>query len=167
MQRGIKPQTTASRIATGQAKKNPQRVNQHEPKAPEGAPLKPLHLDSHASLAWDHVVSIFDEMGMLSRADGTLIELYAVTYSGYRQALESVVKTGQVLVLRRDDTNGTGAVEVRRNPYSVELHKYMDRLGKLLGEMGLTPSSRSRVAVVKKEDDDPFMEWLKAKRSLN
>ena len=161
------PQTTASRIATGQAKTHPERVNHDEPAPPPGAPIKPEHLDEYASEAWDHVVGLFDEMSMLSRADGTLIELYAVTYSGYRQALVSVTKTGQVLVLRRDDTNGTGAVEVRRNPYSVELHKYMDRLAKLLAEMGLTPSSRSRVAVVKKDQDDPFTEWLKAKRSLN
>ena len=160
------PQSTASMIATGQAKVHPERINRNEPKPPDGAPSKPEHLDLIASEAWDHVVALFDHMGIMNKADGTLIELYAITYSGYRQALESVRKTGQVLVMRVDETKGI-KMEVRRNPYSVELHKYMDRLTKLLGEMGLTPSSRTRIAANPKQDDDPFTEWLKAKRSLN
>jgi len=100
-------------------------------------------------------------MGMLTKADSDLMEAYCVTYSGYRQALTSVTKTGQVLVLKSD---GGKSVEVRRNPYSVELHKYMDRLTKLLAEMGLTPSARSRVSAVE-EPTDVLMEFIRASKN--
>ena len=161
MRPGPRPQSTQTMHLTGQAAVHPERINKNEPTPPVGAPLKPGYLDATASEAWDHVVSLFDQMGMLNKADGVLIELYAVTYSSYRNALAMVVKTGQVLLVRED--NGK-RVEVKRNPYSVELHKYTDRLMKLLAEMGMTPSGRTRVAANPKNDDDPFSEWLKAKR---
>lgn len=165
--KGPRPQSSLTRKLTGQDKAHPERVNNAEPTPPPGTPDKPDYLDEIASASWDRLVKLFSEMGMLNKADATLMELYAVTYSGYRQALVSVTKTGQVLLLRVDDTKGQ-KMEVRRNPYSVELHKYMDRLGKLLAEMGLTPSSRTRVAVNPIEGtDDPLAAILRKRAERN
>lgn len=154
--RGRKRLTTAEKMRRGTAQKNPQRINKREPVAPTDGPTKPAHLDDLASAKWDHVVELFREMDMLSRADGDLIELYCVAYSGYRAALASVAKTGQVLVSRKPDDT----VEVKRNPFSVELHKYAALVAKLLSEMGLTPSSRSRVHANNASEPDPLFEIL-------
>jgi len=156
--RGTKPQSNATRRATGQDKVHPERVNKSEPVVPLGAPDMPPHLDAIAVEKWNHLMGLLEEMGILNKADSDLLEAYCVTYSGYRKALESVNRTGQVLILKSDEGK---SVEARRNPFSVELHKYMDRMTKLLAEMGLTPSSRSRVAATPKQEDDPFAEWLK------
>ena len=167
MKRGVKPQSSHTRHLSGQDKAHPERVNHAEPTPPPGAPDKPDYLDEIASASWDRLVKLFGEMGMLNKADAVLMELYAVTYSGYRQALVSVTKTGQVLLLRVDDTKGQ-KMEVRRNPYSVELHKYMDRLTKLLAEMGLTPSSRTRVATTgEAASDDPLAAILRKRAERN
>jgi P27 family predicted phage terminase small subunit len=161
MKPGPRPQSKQTRELTGQAAVHPERVNKLEPTPPPGAPDKPTHLDQIGSEAWDHVVALFAEMGMLNKADGVLIEIYASCYSSYRSALAMVAKTGQVLLVREEDGK---RVEVKRNPYSVELHKYRDALCRMLAEMGMTPSGRSRVAANPKEETDPFSEWLKAKR---
>src|SRR5690606_20560473 len=98
------------------------------------------YLDSMASKAWDDLVDILDQMKILTQADGQLLELYAVSYSQYRQALDNMNKTGKVLI-----TKTAKCTQVRRNPFAVEFHKYRDALNKMLTELGLTPSARSRI----------------------
>ena len=156
MGRGRPRLSTKQKELTGAAAKNPQRLNPNEPQPPTGAPLKPVHLDDLGSEAWDRLLVIFEQMGMLNAADGSLMEAYCVNYSGYRKSLVKVEEMGQALEVETDR-----GIEFRRNPFSVELHKYMDRMTKLLAEMGLTPSSRSRVVATPKQEDDPFAEWLK------
>ena len=162
--RGRKPLSTAEKERRGSFVPHPERRNKREPKPPSGKPTKPKHLDTYASKKWNALVKLLDQMGLLNKADVDLLELYCVTYSGYRRALEHVAKTGMVLVTREDHGQ---QVEVRRNPFSVELHKYADRLQKLLSEMGLTPASRSRVQAAGGDDKgDPLLDMLKA-RSVN
>jgi P27 family predicted phage terminase small subunit len=58
-------------------------------------------------------------------------------------------------VLVQKTKDGT---DIKRNPFSVELHKYRDEMNKLLPELGLTPASRSKVSANDPDDgkDDPF-----------
>ena len=153
---GRKPHSTAQKVANGSALINPGRINRNEPKAPEGSPDRPEHFDAVAIAAWERLVFLFDQMGMLNQADGDLMAAYADNESAYMSALLAVRETGQVLT--KDDG------KLLRNPHSVELHKYRDAKLKMLAEMGLTPSSRSRVAVSPQAKEDPFEEWLKANR---
>ena len=128
------------------------------PKPIKEAPPKPDVIDANpvASRKWDALVQDLDQLGILAKSDCDLMEAYCITFAMYRKALADVNKTGQVLVVKSDDNK----VEVKRNPFSVELHKYMDRLTKLMGEMGLSPSSRARVAANGQEEDDAFTEYL-------
>ena len=106
---------------------------------------------------WVQLCGILDELNMLATCDVDLIEAYCITYAMYRDALANVTRTGQVLV----NKNAKGEVEAKRSPFSVELHKYMDRMTKILPEFGLTPASRSRVHTVGQTDDeDPYDELL-------
>jgi len=161
--RGRKPLNSKLKEASGAFQHDPQRRNSNEPEPPPGAPDKPDYLDKIASAKWDHVIRLFEQMGMLNQADGDLLETYCVTYSGYRQALASVNKTGQVLTRRDRDGNQV----LTRNPFSVELHKYLDRMSKLLAEMGLTPSSRSRVMTTGSKEADPLLELMKRRATSN
>ncbi len=155
---GRKAISTAQKIASGAAAKNPQYVNHNEPKPPEGSPVKPADLDEVGSAMWDHVVGLFDQMGMLNQAEGLLIAEFCENESALAQARAAVRETGQVL-----DAYG----DLKRNPHSVELHKYRDVKLKMLSEMGLTPSSRSRIVANPKKENDPFEEWLKQRDQLN
>jgi len=126
----------------------------------QGRPDKPeiVRDNDVASAKWDELCGLLEHSGIMSRTDGDLIECYCITFAMYRKALLDVNKTGQVLVRKRGD----GVAEVKRSPFSVELHKYMDRLNKLQAELGLTPSSRSRLSLGDGEQEvDPMVEFLK------
>ena len=159
MGKGRRPLAQEIHHAQGTFRQNPQRENKQAPKPILGYPQPPESVQSmpKAAAKWVHLCGILEELNMLATCDVDLIEAYCITYAMYRDALANVTRTGQVLM----NKNAKGVVEVRRSPFSVELHKYMDRLTKILPEFGLTPASRSRVHTVdQKDEEDPFDELL-------
>lgn len=141
MVRGRKRKPTALKLLHGDDRVNPGRINENEPEAiPECAEC-PRHLDATAKREWAFMVEVLQAMGMFSKSYRAALELYCESYSNYRIALAAVEKYGQVLVTKKPD----GTIDVRRNPFSVEVHKYKEECKTLLTEFGLTPSSKSRV----------------------
>ena len=116
----------------------------------------PAHFNEVGTAMWHHVIELFDQMGMLNQAEGLLIAELCENEMALVQARTSVRETGQVLTDSRGD--------LKRNPYCVELHKYTDRKLKMLAEMGLTPSNRTKVAAYPKAEEDPFTQWLNENR---
>jgi len=154
MRRGRKPKPTRLKVMNGSLDHDPNRANKAEPKPPKTKPTKPRKLTGVAAKKWTEVTTLLDYMQVLTSADRDVLELYCVTYANWSAAVDNVKKTGQVIV---KNTKGN-EVAVERNPFSAELHKYSDRLMKLQAELGLSPSSRSRVSVVKAALIDPLIE---------
>lgn len=129
-------QSTAHKIATGAAKKNPQRVNTAEPAPQPGDPRKPNYIakDEHASGKWDKVVAVLRDLQTLSKADGEVIALYCISYS----IMQAAWKDGNV--------NAAQAA--------------LNRMMRLLIELGLTPASRSRVQVIGDNEADPLTQFM-------
>jgi P27 family predicted phage terminase small subunit len=155
MVKGRKPQATAIKEASGAFIKDPQRRNKSEPEAKRGWPIAPKHVmsDAIAFECWTNVCTTLDELAILTTADQSLMALYCSTYSQWLWLAETV-KDGNCSV-----TNVQG--NVTTSPEAQQVHKYADRLLKMMSELGLTPSSRSRLHVKKDEETDPFQEWLK------
>ena len=158
MTKGRKPKPREVQIAEGRHLKDPQRFKNEVPKTSSEEPTKPEHLTETAAAEWDRVQQLMKAAGLWSATYQTTLELYCETYASYRHAFEKVKQTGAALITK--DKNGEPVV--RRNPFSVELHKYQDELLKLLTELGLTPSSRSRVSMPdgNGQSDDPFLKLL-------
>ena len=136
---------------------NPSRKNHEAPRANGKHPEKPDYFDDDESQMWMQLCSDLDEMGVMSTDNRELMIAYCCAFGGWIKAKRMVAKLGQVIVSKKTD----GTVVTRRNPFSVELHKYREEMNRLLPEFGLTPSSRSRLKSVKTEEEDPFQEWLK------
>jgi P27 family predicted phage terminase small subunit len=81
---------------------------------------------------------------------------YCTAYGGWMLARKAVLKTGIVLVQKTDD-----GIDAKRNPFSVELHKYREEMNRLLPELGLTPSARARMVATLPPEEDEFDIWLK------
>jgi len=156
MPRGRKPVPTAIKEMRGTFEKNPQRRNQNEPVAPEGAPECPDHLSEPAKMEWYFMTNVLDEMGLLSRADRAALEIYCQTFGEWRHACDMVARHGAVIQMKTK-----AGILPKRNPFDLIRERTATTCAKLLTEFGLTPSSRSRVAVEKKATDD-FAEFLKA-----
>jgi P27 family predicted phage terminase small subunit len=155
MVRGRKPLATTIKESSGALKKNPQRRNKSEPKAKPGHPEMPAIVaeDKEASECWREVCDTLSEMGVLTTADKALMIAYCLDYSQFVH-LWHVVKGGNVTQMNQK----TG---VSLSPEAGQIHKYADRILKRQAELGLTPSSRSRLHVAKQEEENPFQEWLR------
>ncbi len=102
----------------GTFKKNPQRLKKRagEPKAVEGTPQPPKHLDQVGKAAFRRVVKHLQALNCLSKTDRHAVELYAIVYSALRKTNEA-----------KDIVSLTNAC------------------GRLLSQMGLNPSARANL----------------------
>lgn len=152
--RGRKPKATAEKERAGSYRKDPQRRNKNEPKARRGYPKKPnlIAACKVASAQWDETCKTLDELGILTIADRSMLWLYCQTYAEYLKLQQHVREHGC------SQTNDKG--NVSQTPEAVQVHRYADRLIKLMAEMGLTPSSRSRLVVKQAEEEDNPIEIL-------
>ena len=151
MVRGRKPLPTATKEASGTFKHNPQRRNVHEPKPIAGIPPIPEAIadDPIASKCWTTICGTLNEMGILTLSDASVMELYCVTYSQWRTMAKAVANG--------NCTSVAPSGNVTTSPEALQVHKYAATLLKLMTELGLTPSSRSRIhAIPPEEEEDPF-----------
>lgn len=85
-------------------------------------------------------------MGVLTKADLQAVEIYAETYGIWLEATQEVHKSGLVV----EAGNGYPG----QNPYLRIANDAAKRLQSMLTEFGMTPSSRSRITVSKKESNE-------------
>jgi len=91
------------------------------------------------------------QLRQVTEADrGALIAL-CIEWSRYIDATHKVRELGLVVTTR-------GGYPIP-NPYLPIATKALAGCNKLWPELGLTPSSRSRVTIAPKPDDDPFAEF--------
>ncbi len=156
MVRGRKPMSQEAKEQSGSFVKHPERRNKSAPKVQYGTPPVPdtIKDDPVASDKWTQLCQELAKAGVLATMDGDLLEAYCMTYSMYRTALAQVQKEGNTVIKANGDP--------MRNPACVELAQTMQRMGKLMTELGITPSARSRItAAPQTDEDDPFEELMK------
>lgn len=115
---------------------------------------KPSWLDETAANEWDRIVDELIELGLMTNVDVSALAIYCDTYSKYVQATESL-NSGDLVV---EHTNKSGATNLVPSPFINIQAKYADIIKKFLGEFGLTPSARAKLALPKKEDKEPTPE---------
>ncbi len=154
MVKGRKPLANAVKEASGAFAKDPQRRNADEPKPKLGRPRIPdaVEDDPTAKSRWHWVCDQLESMNLLAVTDQGLIAGYCLDYS-MMLALWEVIKGGQV-----SDMDEKGRTKLK--PEANQFHTYSDRILKREAELGLTPSSRSRLKAPQSEEEDEFAQWL-------
>lgn len=129
---GRRKQPTEMLRLRGAFEKDPQRLAEraHEPAAVEGIPKPPAYLDRIAKKAFRDVAQHLSDLNVLSRTDRSIIELYAATYSRWR------------------------------NAQGPQYNQLSNILVKCLVQMGLTPSARASLHVDKPDALDPTEQFL-------
>ena len=155
MVKGRKPLSNATKEASGAFIKDPQRRNADEPKPNLGRPRIPdaVEADATAKSRWHWVCDQLESMNLLAVTDQGLIAGYCLDYS-MMLALWETIKGGRVSEL---DDKGRSKLKPEANQF----HTYSDRILKREAELGLTPSSRSRLKAPQTEKEDEFDIWLK------
>ena len=153
MARGRKPLAPEVHEAKGTFNVHPERRNKRAPKSDNARPEIPDDFDEHETKKWGQLCKILEKNRVMSTDLIEILTAYCTAYGGWMRARDAVRKTGIVLVQKT-----AAGTEIKRNPFSVELHKYRDQMNKLLPELGLTPASRGKVSATDSDDgkEDPF-----------
>jgi len=139
--RGPKPTPTAILQLRGSTLVTQERRDK-EVQGPSGSPDQPDWLDDGAVQAWNYLVPLLSQMGVLTRIDGHALARYCRLWSRWRQAEDFLTKHGEMYPLKDDD----GKPKCFQPwPQVAIANKLAQQLTRLEQEFGMTPSARSRI----------------------
>lgn len=148
--RGRKPKPTQIKLVTGNPGHRPTPPD--EPRPTARIPKCPCHLDAEAKREWRRMAKELDELGILTTIDRAVFASYCQSWSTWTRALKSVKKEGMVIRAKERKTKypdgrivRTGGVPMV-NPLNRVIDSENAKMMKALTEMGMSPSSRSRVS---------------------
>lgn len=136
--RGRKPKPTAQKVLEGNPGKRP--LNAQEPEFPPPVDATPPELadNAHALHEWARLCPLLEAARVTTEADrGSLIAL-CLSWSQYLEATQKIRASGMVVKTPNDYPIP--------NPYIAIANRALGHCTKLWVELGLTPSSRSRVS---------------------
>lgn len=159
--RGPAPKPTKLKILAGNPGHRP--INRLEPEPTPGAPDPPAWLPAEALAEWRRVVPELDRLKLLTKVDRAVLAAYCVAWSELVTATQKLEAEGRVVDVVVRDRHGEEvgtraalhpAVKLQRDAFA--------RVKAYLGEIGLSPSSRSRLQVPDApEANDPIAELLR------
>jgi len=155
MARGRKPAPTALKVLRGNPGRRP--LPQGELRPPAGLPEPPTHLNAMAQEEWAAIGPILAQMRVVTKADRAVLAGYCATYARWAMAEEQIRRWTDLLVM------GAMGGEVA-NPYIRIANQALELMHKYMVELGLTPSSRVKLATGQPSVDDPLEQFLAKKR---
>jgi len=133
--RGRKPTPATLKLLRGNPGHRPPRSG--EPKPPSNIPKCPKHLDKEAKQEWRRMAKELEPLGILTNLDKAVFAIYCQAFSTWAQATRKISEMGMVRITPNGFTE--------QNPYFPIANKAKEQMIRALVEMGMTPSSRSRV----------------------
>jgi len=152
MPRGRKPIPEAAKRLAGNRGKRPIRPDLP---APAGAPPIPKRLlvEPVAVEKWTELVPILLGLGTLTTADGEALATLCEVYAATQACLLELRASGPVM---RTDLGG-----VKPNPAGPLYRSLVALQASLMGEFGLTPSSRVRLGGKEEKPSDEVEDFFK------
>ena len=150
--RGPKPAPASVRRLAGNPGK---RAIRPDLPAPAGTPPMPkrLMLEPVAVEKWHELVPILAGLGTLTTADGEALATLCEVYAATQACLLELRASGPVM---RTDLGG-----VKPNPAGPLYRGLVSLQASLMGEFGLTPSSRVRLGGKEEKPSDEVEEFFK------
>ncbi len=124
----------------GTARKD--RVNKNEPKPKADLITKPDYLSPPAGKYWDRVYPDLFEAKIITNLDRDSLAMLCESYALWRIAKDEVSKHGSVMGAWLD------------HPYLMVMQISFQQLKTMLAEFGMTPSSRTKIAIVGSESPE-------------
>jgi len=137
---GRKPKPTAVKELEGNPGRRP--LNGTEPRPVAEAPPMPEHLDAEGRKAWEWLTGELEQMRILARSDVAIMTLYCDTWSQYVGARKQLGPLGPAGFVLRSEKGGFYI-----NPLLNVEASLKKQLAGYLSELGLSPSSRTRLHV--------------------
>jgi P27 family predicted phage terminase small subunit len=147
--RGRRPKPTALKLRQG----NPggRALNRREPKPVISAPTCPAHLSPSAKAEWKRLAHQLTDLGILSQLDRAALAGYCQAWGRWVEAERKLKETP--ILLR------TPAGYVQPSPWLAIANKQLELMHRFMGELGLSPASRSRVATFPSLTPKPWEDY--------
>ncbi len=142
------PRPTPTRLKILNGNPGQRKINKKDPslRMRSAIPAKPQLLrDKRAKDEWTRITDMLRGAGIITEVDQKILLMYCNTFSLYREAELDIIKNGMYT------TYDSGP---KTNPAVTILHKTRTDIIRMLIEMGLTPSARSRIIALD-EGDNP------------
>lgn len=136
MVRGRKPKPTHLKLLAGNPGKRP--LNDREAKPRPKLPPAPRNLSDEARREWYRMGKRLVGLGLMTEIDKGALAIYCANWARFIEAEQMLRETSTVV------NTPMGPI---LNPYLSIANKATDRMARILGEFGMTPSSRSRIKV--------------------
>ena len=154
--RGRKPKPTSQQIAAGDPHKMGMRKLEAklaaEPKASRGLPDCPRHLKGRARAAWKFWTDELAAMDLDRRPDAMMLEGACVNYARAVEADEQLARDG--ITVEESVLNDDGEkvlLKIKAHPAVSISNRAWHLLRGFCGEFGLSPVSRTRLAITKND----------------
>ncbi|QQA41474.1 phage terminase small subunit P27 family [Pelagovum pacificum] len=109
-----------------------------------GVPRCPDHLDADARKEWRRLARTLHEAGILTVADRAAFAAYCQSYSLWAEAVRKQRETPRLIK--------TPSGYVQQSPWIAIANKQLELMGRYMAELGITPTSRTRLSDVMAED---------------
>ena len=148
---GRKPKPTAMKELEGNPGKR--KLNAQEPKPDATPPKCPAWLSVEAKREWKRICPFLEKAGLLTQVDRAALAGYCQSYANWQNAEKHIAEEGSTF----ETPNGYQ----QQTPWVSIAQTNLKNMLKFCTEFGLTPSSRSRIAAAKAdEDSEDDMEHL-------
>ncbi len=156
---GRPPKPTSIKVLEGNPGKR--ALPKNEPKPPVGEVALPRPLQGNALAAWGRLVPLLQSMRVLSLADAEKLALGCEALGDYLDLRARIKKVGRVYTT----ITITGCKVYRPRPEVAMMTDAWKKASTILSEFGLSPSARSKVQAIVEEEEDPFAQFLRGKKS--
>ncbi len=134
--RGRKPIPTELKLLTGNPGHRP--LNPREPKPANSMPTCPAHLSPTAKAEWKRLAGEMHRLGIVSQLDRAALAAYCQAYGRWAEAEKKLKETPTLIKLPSG--------YIQPSPWLGIANKQLELMHKFMGELGLSPFSRSRVS---------------------
>ena len=149
--RGRKPTPTAKKILLGNPGHRP--ISGDEPKPDPSIPDPPEKLlGVEGKKEWDRLTAELGKVGLLTQLERGVLAAYCVAFEDWIVARRMIAAKGRMLLSREG--------VLYQSPYVHQANRAVEQMTKLGQLLGLDPSSRTRLHVAPKEDNDPMREFM-------
>ncbi len=158
--RGRKPKPTELQIAEGDPRKHGvhrlEKRLEAEAQGSRGLPRCPAHLKGLARKAWRMWSEELERMNLDCRPDAPMLEGACIAYESAIECYETIRKQGRQIPRRALDpaTNKLVVVGLRPHPAVAQMNASWMVLRAFCSEFGLSPVSRTRLAIDKPDAGD-------------
>ncbi|HFV9291653.1 MULTISPECIES: phage terminase small subunit P27 family [Serratia] len=149
------PPKTPTHLRLVRGNPSKRAINKNEPKPPSGVPPTPKHFDKQGKYWFKRMAEELDALGVMSQLDARALELLVEAYTEYRHHCEVLDQEGY--------SYKTDEGLVKPHPQAAMKADVWKRMRGMLGEFGMTPSSRSKVNTTGPDQVDPMAEFMKAR----